>query len=96
MLYGISTKWKQAVGYEFTGNTFCSQEMLEKIIAIIKKAHNIGLTIKVIVSDMGPQNRSWWKNINITAGKFNKINNYIEHPCNKKEVICYARFCSRI
>lgn len=34
---------------------------------------------------MGPQNRSWWKNINITAGKFNKINNYIEHPCNKKE-----------
>lgn len=49
MLCGISSNWKQTVGYELTGNSFCSQEVLEKIMAIIKKAHDIGLTIKAII-----------------------------------------------
>ncbi|XP_011859223.1 PREDICTED: uncharacterized protein LOC105556731 [Vollenhovia emeryi] len=85
MLYGISTKWKQTIGYEFTANSFCSQEIVQKIITIIQKAHNIGLIIKVIISDMGPLNRSWWKLLNITASKFSKISNSIQHPCNDQD-----------
>lgn len=85
MLCGISTKWKQTISYELTANSFCSQEMFQKIIAIVQKVHDIGLIIKVIISDMGPQNRSWWHIMNITAGKFSKINNSIEHPCNNRD-----------
>ncbi|XP_018378089.1 PREDICTED: uncharacterized protein LOC108770853 [Trachymyrmex cornetzi] len=86
MLCGISSKWKQTIGYEFTANSFCSQQIVQTIIAIIQKAHNIGLKVKVIISDMGAQNRSWWKNMNIIiVNKYSKMNNYIPHPCNNKE-----------
>lgn len=33
------------------------------------------------VPDMGPQNRSIWRKLNIVAGKYTKVHNYIEHPC---------------
>ncbi|EFN78912.1 Transposable element P transposase, partial [Harpegnathos saltator] len=85
MLYGISTKWKQTIGYEFTGNSFCSQQIVQIMLAIIQKANDIGLKIKVIISDMGAQNRSWWKIMNITVDKYCKINNYIPHPCDNDE-----------
>lgn len=85
MLCGVSSKWKQIVGYEFTGNSFCPRQMISNIMTIISKSPEIGLKINVIVSDMGPQNRSWWKLFNITAGKFSEINNYTSHPCNKED-----------
>ncbi|XP_025160194.1 uncharacterized protein LOC112589802 [Harpegnathos saltator] len=85
MLCGVSTKWKQTVGYEFTANSFCANEIVQKITTIIQKAHDIGLTIKVIISDMGALNRIWWKILNITASKFSKINNSIQHPCDDQD-----------
>lgn len=51
MLCGISTKWKQTIGYELTANSFDSQEIYQKIITIIQKAYDIGLIIKVVISD---------------------------------------------
>jgi len=86
-LCGISSKWKQTIGYEFTANSFCSQQIVQTIIAIIKKANDIQLKIKVIISDMGPQNRSWWKNMNIVINKYSKMNNYILHPCTNEEKV---------
>lgn len=44
---------------------------------IVEKAHANGLIIKVVLSDMGPQNRSWWRFFNITEGKFGNIQNYV-------------------
>lgn len=85
MLCGISTKWKQAIGYELTANSFCSQEMFDIIMMIIKKAYNIRIIIKVVISDMGPQNRSWWKKMNIVVGQYSNINNCIQHPCNYED-----------
>lgn len=85
MLCGISTKWKQAIAYEFTANSFCSQQVVDIITEIIKQAQEIGLKIKAVISDMGPQNRSWWRNFNITVGKYCKIINYVAHPCNNEE-----------
>lgn len=35
--------------------------MVRNILTIIEKAHNIELIIKVVLSDMGTQNRSWWR-----------------------------------
>ncbi|XP_039310726.1 uncharacterized protein LOC105203368 isoform X2 [Solenopsis invicta] len=53
MLCGITTKWKQTIGYEYTANSFCPQEMTRKILTIIEKAHNIGLIIKVVIWEFG-------------------------------------------
>lgn len=85
MLCGISTKWKQTVAYEFTANSFCAEEMCNKITSIIQRANDIGLVIKVIISDMGPQNRSWWSIMNIIVGKSCKLINYCKHPYNNQE-----------
>ncbi|XP_011864081.1 PREDICTED: uncharacterized protein LOC105559988 [Vollenhovia emeryi] len=88
MLCGISTKWKQTVAYEFTGRSFCSEEMYNKIISIIKKTHIIGIIIKVIISDMGPQNRSWWNRMNITVSKSCKL---ITRHVQKVSVLIFSR-----
>jgi hypothetical protein len=80
MLAGVTSKWKQTVTYEFTGNSISSQDLLQKIMAIITKAHEIGLSIRVVISDMGPQNRGFWRLLNVVAGKHSEIKNYTLHP----------------
>lgn len=72
--------------YEFTGNSICPEQLYDRIIAILKRSYDIGLTIRAIVSDMGrPQNRSLWKLLNIVAGEHSKIQNFINHPCEENE-----------
>jgi hypothetical protein len=57
--------------------------MRDKITFIIKKAFTMGITIKAVVSDMGPQNRSVWRLFGITACKHSQIKNYTPHPCDE-------------
>jgi N-methylhydantoinase B/oxoprolinase/acetone carboxylase alpha subunit len=73
------------VAYEFTGNSCCSSEVPNRIMTVIKKSHEIGLTIRTLKSDMGPQNRGVWRLLNINAHKHSKINNSIPHPCMENE-----------
>jgi hypothetical protein len=80
MLAGVTSRWKQTVTYEFTGNSISSQDLLQKIMAIITKAHEIGLSIRVVISDMSPQNRGFWRLLNVVAGKHSEIKNYTLHP----------------
>jgi hypothetical protein len=54
-------------------------------MTVIKKSHEIGLTIRTLKSDMGPQNRGVWRLLNINAHKHSKINNSIPHPCMENE-----------
>jgi hypothetical protein len=80
MLAGVTSRWKQTVTYEFTGNSISSQDLLQKIMTIITKAHEIGLSIRVVISDMGPQNGEFWRLLNVVAGKHSEIKNYTLHP----------------
>jgi hypothetical protein len=80
MLAGVTSRWKQTVTYEFTGNSISSQDLLQKIMTIIIKAHEIGLSIRVVISDMGPQNGEFWRLLNVVAGKHSEIKNYTLHP----------------
>ena len=69
------------MAYDFTGKSFCVQDVYSRIIEIIKRCDTTGIKIEAVISDMGAQNRSLWKMLNIVAGKHSKINNYIPHPC---------------
>lgn len=85
MLAGVSTRWKQIVGYDLTSNSTHSEAVLNRIKSIIERANNIGITIRAIVSDMGPQNKSVWKLCNIVASRNSIIRNTIPHPCIEHE-----------
>jgi hypothetical protein len=85
MLAGVSTRWKQKVAYDFTANSYNSLEAYERLKGIIMKAHEIDITVRAIVFDMGPQYRSLWKLLNIVAGKHSVISNCIPHPCLSNE-----------
>jgi hypothetical protein len=71
------------IAYEFTASSYSATEMRDKITFIIKKAFTMGITIKAVVSDMRPQNRSVWRLFGITAGKYSQIKNYTPHPCDE-------------
>ena len=85
MLDGVTTRWKQTIGYHFTGNTYSATEANEIILSILKKAHSIKLDVCAIISDMGPQNRALWRLNQISAGRFSKINNVQEYLINDTE-----------
>jgi hypothetical protein len=53
MLAGVTKRWKQVVAYEFTGNSFSANEFHDKVASILKKCTEIGLTVKVFISEMG-------------------------------------------
>lgn len=81
MLAGVTTRWKQIIAYDFTSNSFSADQLYSTIIEIIKRCHNIKITIRAVVSDMGGQNQALWRKLGIHAGKHSKIVNSIPHPC---------------
>lgn len=70
----------KTVAYEFTSNSFSAEDMLNKIKVIIEKAHSIGIKIHAVISDMGDQNRGFWKRLNIVADKHSQIKNHVPLP----------------
>ena len=72
MLGGLNTRWKQAIGYHFTGPSICSKSFKDVVLKIVEECEKIGLTINAVVSDMGPQNQALWKECGVYA-KRNKI-----------------------
>ncbi|KAG8223103.1 hypothetical protein J437_LFUL002051 [Ladona fulva] len=81
MLRGMSTRWKQTVGYHFTGPSFCAREVKEVMFDLIIKCEKLGLSIDTVVFDMGGQNQALWKECGIIGGKYAKTSNFCEHPC---------------
>jgi hypothetical protein len=85
MLAGLSTRWKQTVGYELTAKSYSADEVLKKLFDYIKRADSVGVTVKSIISDMGPLNRAFWRLLNISANRHGKIVNFCPHPVNNQE-----------
>lgn len=80
MLGGITSRWKQTVGYYFTGKSV-NGIVYDRIIKdIIAKSEEIGLKIVSIISDMGSSNQALWRNWNIQAKQHSEVRNSIPHP----------------
>jgi len=63
MLCGISTSWKQAVAYYFTGNSVDGSVLADIVTELVTRADCIGLHVIAVTSDMGSANRAMWKKI---------------------------------
>ena len=81
MLSGISTRWKQTVGYYFTGNSVYSSALKPIILNIVRRAAEIGLRVISVTSDMGACNRAMWNSFGIRCGRLFETVNHIPHPC---------------
>jgi len=81
MLAGISSRWKQTVAYYFTGNSVFGSALKPIILNIIREAHEVGLHVVSVTSDMGACNRAMWNSFGISCGRLTKTVNRIPHPC---------------
>jgi hypothetical protein len=80
MLAGVTSRWKQVVGYHFTGKSFDANSVKTDIDSLISKAEHMGLQVDGIISDMGGQNQAIWRLYNIHAGRHEVIKNSTPHP----------------
>lgn len=81
MLGGVTTRWKQTVGYHFTDNSVNGVSLKPLILEILRWAKSIGLHVTCITSDMGSANLALFKSFGIVCSRFCTTVNRIPHPC---------------
>ncbi|XP_042144962.1 uncharacterized protein LOC121835091 [Ixodes scapularis] len=81
MLAGLSTRWKQVIGYHFTGSSVSSDDLKKIVFEIIVECEKIGLVVEVIVSDMGACNQGLWKQCGVSATRHSDPIVSCPHPC---------------
>jgi hypothetical protein len=59
MLAGIKARWKQVMGYYFSGNSIKGVIIINDIIEnILQKVEPLGLNVLSVTSDMGASNQA--------------------------------------
>ncbi|KAM7282417.1 uncharacterized protein ISCGN_002567 [Ixodes scapularis] len=81
MLAGLSTRWKQVIGYHFTGSSVSSDDLKKIVFEIIVECEKIGLVVEGIVSDMGACNQGLWKQCGVSATRHSDPIVSCPHPC---------------
>lgn len=77
---GISTKWKQAVAYYFSGALVKGAVIQPVIEDIISICENVDLYVHSVTSDMDSENEVMWKSFGIASGRKEKTVSSVEHP----------------
>uniref|UniRef100_A0A224YVC6 p-32 hm n=1 Tax=Rhipicephalus zambeziensis TaxID=60191 RepID=A0A224YVC6_9ACAR len=89
MLAGLTSRWKQAVAYHFTGSSFDAQKVKDCLFEVIQCAESAGVTVDAVVTDMGPGNMAIWRLCNIQATKCGKPKVSCPHPCGHKRQLYF-------
>jgi hypothetical protein len=53
MIRGLALNWKQPLSYFLTGSTCKMTDVKKLLFECLTKLHDLGLTVKVIISDPG-------------------------------------------
>lgn len=69
MVQGIAKKWKQPLAYFFINTTFPATELKAVIIKTIENLQDIGLFVRVLISDQGSNFISLSNLLNVTVEK---------------------------
>ena len=89
MIADIAQRWKQTIDYYFTGNATDGSQYTPLLLNYINKAHEIGLNVHGIVSDMGSTNQSMWRSFGINAGRFSVPQNKCQHPIDSNRYLFF-------
>lgn len=91
ILAGIRKRWKQIVAHYYTPSSMNGRDLKPVVDKIIIQAEAIGLRVHLVVSDMGPINQALWSSYNVgIAGRFSRIINSIQHPCDPKRRLWFS------
>lgn len=82
MLGGLSSRWKQTIAFHLTGNSFSVKKVKEVILTILKTVEAIGVTVDIIITDMGGGNLGLWKEFGISVSRYGQYRVCCPHPCN--------------
>ena len=66
MARGLSSNWKQPLAYFFSNTTCKAVDLKSLLFEAILKLKTIGLSVKVVVSDMGSSNISLTNMLRVT------------------------------
>nr|XP_029717053.1 uncharacterized protein LOC109428116 [Aedes albopictus] len=81
MLVGVRSRWKQVVGYHFTGHTIFEEALKDIVFEIIEKVEAIGCKVCFITSDCGPSNKKLWNCLGLKFHKEEVLSSQpITHP----------------
>ncbi|KAL9702310.1 hypothetical protein quinque_005828 [Culex quinquefasciatus] len=81
MLVGIKSRWKQVVGFAYTGNSIPKGALKEMTFKLIENAENVGLRVQFVTSDYGSENLRMWKDAGVDFSRRNVLmNTSIPHP----------------
>lgn len=82
MVAGVGGRWKQVLGYHFTGNSMDPNVLKEIVMEILQKCHDIGLHIMNLTTDQTGINQALWKLFGFGKQHGNKdeIINSVPHP----------------
>ncbi|XP_058811147.1 uncharacterized protein LOC131675796 [Topomyia yanbarensis] len=88
MLIGIRNRWKQVVGYYFTGNSIPDGILQQIVVNVIKRAERIGCKIHFITSDCGPNNKNFWNDMGLRFKKNTVLESGpVCHPADAKRTL---------
>lgn len=79
MLRGLTSSWKQTVGYLFTGASLKKEPYWEFTKKVIEACEQSGFKVQCITSDMGPVNTGLWRHVGNSSTR-NQVITSISHP----------------
>jgi len=81
MIAGVTTRWKQVIGYHLTNKSTDSAQLKPLVIEAVTHAHEIGLSVLNVTTDMGACNQAMLRAFGIHCSRELTPVNSIEHPC---------------
>ncbi|CAG5096767.1 Similar to T: Transposable element P transposase (Drosophila melanogaster), partial [Cotesia congregata] len=83
---GLTSHWKQLVGYALTGKSVTSKCLWNYVQEIIRELYQQDIIVKCISTDEGPTNVGMWTLNSITSSRY-LINSSSQHPSNPDELL---------
>ena len=77
---GITTRWKQTIAYYLTGSSVDGALLKPIILDILRSVQDVGISVCIITSDMGPNNQAMWRSFGVSAQREGMVYSSIPHP----------------
>ena len=94
MLGGLSSRWKQVIGYFLSSNRTDGTVLRPIVLEIVEAAARIGFHVCAVTSDMGSANRAMWSSFGVATNRHFNIK--IAHPQDQEKDLHFLADVPRV